>query len=439
MADQQFPQFPQPPQFPGQTYPPSSSPSPPSPPPQFPSQPGPFSPSPQSLAPRTNHRRSQILIAVGLVAALVAGGVFSYFWYFIPPEKVVQAAMKKIVETESSEYAGQADFELDASAFIPLLSQIQKFSVDFSGVSDWRDTNNPKESFNLRLGKAGVEVIGVGDIAYLKVNNLSNSFISFFDFLGDLRQLDNQWIKIDPEEVRKDFVLGEKVEVVKDEKLTADEKERIKEAFLERKLLKVTAKLPAEKVGGVITHHYRYTVDKDELAGLFEEIDQIASEKPLTDDNREFIEKGLGIIEGELWIGKRDFRLYKIVLDLNLENPQEFFVAGKIRLLTQFKNHNKPVQIDIPSSPKSVEEVLTDLGGANKLGLLGLGSLGDFWRDWDSDRDGLSDYDEALYNTNPTDPDSDDDGHKDGEEIEKAFNPSGPGRLLEKILRPREL
>lgn len=47
----------------------------------------------------------------------------------------------------------------------------------------------------------------------------------------------------------------------------------------------------------------------------------------------------------------------------------------------------------------------------------------------DSDRDGLSDTDEARYHTDPWNPDSDRDGFADGAEVKNNFNPLGPGKL----------
>lgn len=44
----------------------------------------------------------------------------------------------------------------------------------------------------------------------------------------------------------------------------------------------------------------------------------------------------------------------------------------------------------------------------------------------DSDRDGLSDADEAKYHTDPWNPDSDRDGFSDGAEVKSGHNPLGP-------------
>ncbi|MBI2458924.1 MAG: CAP domain-containing protein [Parcubacteria group bacterium] len=70
----------------------------------------------------------------------------------------------------------------------------------------------------------------------------------------------------------------------------------------------------------------------------------------------------------------------------------------------------------------------------------------------DTDRDGLSDYEEKyIYGTDPKNPDTDHDGMNDGAEVKRGRNPLGPGRLkdlfiphegnnyLPQALKPRRL
>lgn len=47
----------------------------------------------------------------------------------------------------------------------------------------------------------------------------------------------------------------------------------------------------------------------------------------------------------------------------------------------------------------------------------------------DSDNDGLTDAEEAIYGTDKNNPDTDKDGYLDGEEIENGYNPLGEGEL----------
>lgn len=50
----------------------------------------------------------------------------------------------------------------------------------------------------------------------------------------------------------------------------------------------------------------------------------------------------------------------------------------------------------------------------------------------DTDRDGLSDTEEILeYETDPLDPDSDGDSFLDGVEVEGGYDPNGPGKLFD--------
>ena len=48
----------------------------------------------------------------------------------------------------------------------------------------------------------------------------------------------------------------------------------------------------------------------------------------------------------------------------------------------------------------------------------------------DTDGDGLSDYDEVMiYHTNPLVADTDGDGYTDGNEVKSGYNPNGPGKM----------
>ncbi len=50
----------------------------------------------------------------------------------------------------------------------------------------------------------------------------------------------------------------------------------------------------------------------------------------------------------------------------------------------------------------------------------------------DTDGDGLSDYDEIrVYHTNPLSPDTDKDGYADGVEVKGGYDPNGPGKLTD--------
>jgi hypothetical protein len=57
-------------------------------------------------------------------------------------------------------------------------------------------------------------------------------------------------------------------------------------------------------------------------------------------------------------------------------------------------------------------------------GFLGTGAIK---TELDTDADGLPDYIENYYGTDPNNPDTDGDGYKDGEEVENGYDPLASG------------
>lgn len=47
-------------------------------------------------------------------------------------------------------------------------------------------------------------------------------------------------------------------------------------------------------------------------------------------------------------------------------------------------------------------------------------------KDKDSDKDGLADWEETIYKTDPYNPDTDNDGYSDGEEVAAGYSPTSP-------------
>ncbi|XOB46799.1 MAG: hypothetical protein ACKKMV_01310 [Candidatus Nealsonbacteria bacterium] len=331
-------------------------------------------------------KKLTLIISVILGVMIIGGGVFGYFYYFQSPERIVQKMTEKMTEIKSLEYTGQITVEIETSnlpALSPLgngnlqqpkepssLKQTGKFSIDFSGASDLHDLNNPKALFKFDINtdvlpqSFGLEVRTIENITYLRLSNVPD--LGFFD----LSFLKNQWIKVDPEAIKKQFGL-EKLdeqlkEVQKEQELSPEQIEQIREVVASIKIFEITEKLPSEKIDEANTHHYKFVIDKEGLIELFTEISKIIQNKSLTEKELQELNESLQAIErseGEIWIGKKDLLLYKILLSLNIKETEKTKSEGKITMTVQFKNYNKAVQIDIPTSVKTLEEILGELFG----------------------------------------------------------------------------
>ena len=88
------------------------------------------------------------------------------------------------------------------------------------------------------------------------------------------------------------------------------------------------------------------------------------------------------------------------------------FIAGVVFAAAEFLN--KPSSF---SETASATRPIT----ARELALI----------DKDSDSDGLKDWEETLWKTDPKNPDSDGDSYLDGLEVKNGYSPSGAGKIFE--------
>ncbi len=411
--------------------------------------------SQNSSSPVKTSKKLIALIISAIVGVVIGGSVFGYFYYFQSPERIVQKMSEKMLEVKSLEYVGQVMAKIKTND-VSVFKQSGKFLIDFSGKLDSRNLNNPKGMFKFDINTDilpqgfGFEARTIKNVIYFRLTNAPN--LGFFD----LSFLRNQWIKIDPEAIKENFKLKELEEqlgkIQKEQELSLKQIEKIKRVVSHAEIFKVIKKLPKEKIDGIDTYHYEFILDKEKIMQLFMEINKIIRNKSSVE--KEFQQeineasKEIKALTGEVWIGKKDLLLHKILLKISFgKNVEEAegVESGNVIIITQFKNYNKPMQIDIPASAKPIEEILgklfKGLFGGGMMNFKGLipqmpgqqlyqlpeGSV-DFSKD--SDNDGLADELEKIYGTDLNNPDTDGDGFKDGEEVKNGYNPKGPGKLF---------
>ena len=362
-------------------------------------------------------KKTLVLFILVISTALAAvGGVFAYRYYFPSPEDVIIKMMEKLAEINSVEFAG--DVKIEFGTTIPKAGNILKnkylnkifpasiimglvspsnfdylkelpppgqdkiaISLNFNGISDISDPNNQKSSFSILLNadlnlgfeiefnirNLGIDMKTVGKINYIKLNNIPK--FPFFD----TDSIENQWIKINIESLEETFekefgqeLFGEDIKSIqKQQELSPEQIEKIREIVKKYKFLKITDILTSEKIEGKNAYHYKFIIDKKEIKNLYLEVMKIILKKPASEIlDSESIDKIIGqtfdkfeMMEGEIWIGKNDFMPYKIFFTSNFKDAESKFFAN-ISSNLNFKNFNKPARIEIPSSAKPIEEIL---------------------------------------------------------------------------------
>ncbi len=346
-----------------------------------------------TISQQPERRINKTLLAIFSILGIliIGGGVFGSFYYFKEtPEKVIETMRTRFAEVKALEYHGEIKAEvaipdlLGGGSFMQPAQQTTSskkasdFSINLNGKSDVGDLNNPKGLFvfniktdalkelTQRESAFGLEVRAINKVVYVKFNNLPN--LGFFD----LSVLSNQWIKIDTEAIKKQLDLekfeGQK-EAQKQQELTPEQAEKLRQIIAQANVFKVTEKLASEKIEGMDTHHYKFLIDKNELKKLIVDISGVVQNKTLTDKELTEFDKGLeaiGSLGGEIWIGKKDYLPYKLLFTIGIKETAEPKITGQLTTTLSFKNYNKPIQIDIPSPVKSIEEISDQLFSSTK-------------------------------------------------------------------------
>ncbi len=379
------------------------------------------------------------LIAGAAAVALIAGGIATYLYLYQTPERIVGTMFDRLESVEAFEYAGEMkgsfeqpqtpDITCGAPDADPAISCVSPgterpsaedttFSFSSEGSIDVRNDDEPKFQglLAVAVGMEGLDISAegelrnIGDTSYFKLNKVPTFGIV------SLEEFKDQWFEADPESVKEET--GVDIAGESREWLSQDKQRRVSEAFRKSGALTLEKK-GSEEVDGTATHRIGYRVDEGKLRTLAAELYRIVEDKEMNDDQRQELDDALEEAEfkpGDLWIGKSDYLPRKITGGLSGEGETG---SSTLTIELSFKNYNQDVPaITVPEGAKPVSELSSLLeGDANP----GEGA--------DTDRDGLTDSEESLYQTDPQRADTDEDGHSDGDEVKNGYDPLGPGRL----------
>jgi len=336
-----------------------------------------------TVSQQPEQRKNKILVAiVSLLGVLTIGGVaFGYFYYFQEtPEEVIGKMIARLPEIKTLEFQGEIKAEiaksdlLEGINFMPPAEQTPgntagNFTFIFSGKSDISDLSNPKGLLLLNIKtdalkeltqeetNIDVELRIINKLGYVKLSNLPN--IAPFDF----EFLSNQWIKIGSEATEDQYYFENIHEQNRQPpELTPEQTKKIGQQI--QGTFEIAEMPVSEKIEGVDTHHYKFSMDVADFRKLLADVIAVTFNVTITDEERADFYNTLEAIEtfsGEIWIGKDDYLPYKVILRMGIKETAISKTAGQLTTTVSFKNHNKPIQVDIPSPVKSIIEVMGQL------------------------------------------------------------------------------
>lgn len=194
-------------------------------------------------------------------------------------------------------------------------------------------------------------------------------------------------------------------------------------AFLQELLNEGVVEYRAEAlaiVNRTVTLRYAYEVNNDRL------VDYLVAKGVVPEDEAQDAKDTLGdvvTIGGSFWVDT--VAMLPVMFTLNVNAQPSATSYTNVELSVLFNSFNGPVDIDVPTDAKSIEEYANDASGE-----VVMASIAATVSAIDTDGDGLTDEDEhTVWESNPLSDDTDSDGYPDATEVVNGYDPNGVGKL----------
>ncbi|HYE22128.1 MAG TPA: hypothetical protein VD998_00895 [Verrucomicrobiae bacterium] len=322
--------------------------------------------------------------AITVSLLLIGGGAYGYTILTLTPEKVAMRMLEEASDVQSMEFEGTVNIELTTATALMMdieadsgdeqKAKTYKAEIKLSGVSDLSDKQNPKSSVNFNMTTEGMnfgfEIRSVDKVTYFKVVE--------FPLLGliggDTETVRDQWFKIDAESIKEMYGTSDEVEDLNLDTLSGEQLQKIQDLYVQYPIVNLIEKLAGEDIDGTGTHHYRFALNEENTKRFATETIKIIYPTNIEEYEQE-LSDGIGklfeyltIENSEIWIGKRDYLPRRVALTANIQGNEDetFDGSAKIGFLVNYKNYNKPTQIEAPQDVKSLNEIFEGAQGRSR-------------------------------------------------------------------------
>ncbi len=300
------------------------------------------------------------VLFIVLVLLLLGGSVFALrsFIFRPSPERILSNMVTKMSELDSY------GFEWKGNIGVVGEDSSVAFAYNMTGESDMvADVSKLDFDFNASIEGTSFtltgDAIGSGNDAYFRLTTIP--VIPFMD----LSMIRNQWIKV---EVSTDDVeeIDRKVKIAT---------EKIMKLIKDNDMMKVKEALPDTKINGTDVYHLVVYLDKDVIKNITPDLveiivslsdDDYLIDMPTESDYQEFnrLMDQFGNIEMEVFIGKKDFYLYRLdfTRDMDLSEINNDML-GTLSMDAQinFYDFGKSVVVEIPDDYITIEELMAPM------------------------------------------------------------------------------
>ena len=340
-------------------------------------------------------KKSKLLLTLVIfVVALcvVGGGAFAYYKFFMPglsPTDILKKSFDATLNVRSFSFTatstGQvedqlgngipssSDFTFNSSGSIDFhVPSAPLFAIDL-GINANSNTTSYTGSLSSDIGTIFINKSVYLDLKNFKVSYTSSdpkaaqaqSFVSLANIVAAL--FENKWIQFDESGAISAGTQNP-------QSLSTEDVTAVKNYVSGMSYIKAISNAGDENINDISTYHLKMTVQGNQA--LVDLIQKIATDqgKTMTPDQVQNLSQTLTTqkIDIDIWIGKADFLVYKIVtLPVSISSPvtvgnSQSSVKMTMSQEISFSDYNQPVSVTAPQGAIPMQQVLQGLmGGLN--------------------------------------------------------------------------
>jgi hypothetical protein len=355
----------------------------------------------QTMPPKERSKLPLVLLIVFIAVLVIGGGVFAYYKLYLPnaapkisPQEILQNSIQASMDVRSLSFdvKNTAEISTEKDELRKGIPTAVNFVFSASGAIDFNSldallfdvvldmTMEAEESAadieSHASGTLGINAVYAQKNLYLNLKEFDVSYessdpesagvkMSTALVDGFAESLKGKWIKID---ATKAIMIA----TTSQSAFSEENKIRIREYLSSMSYVKTVDKVGDETINEIQTYHLKVSIehDQEELADLTEKLvaeKYSADSEYMNEFNKQrdnFLKSVSQKIDIDLWIGKDDFLIYKIVTSPITISDPEAEIKIVISHEAGFGDYNEPVSVVIPQDTLPLEEILKSLFGS---------------------------------------------------------------------------
>ena len=192
------------------------------------------------------------------------------------------------------------------------------------------------------VGNIHLKVLTIDENFYFNLMSLESSDPSLANFMPILEPYQKKW-----QHLASDFVPENIRELQQKDEETLEKERQMKELFVNTKLFDVTKEYGVESLNGKKVYHYGMRLNKNGLKQYVRKVAAINGQEVTDAEVEEQVAFEDSVNNMEMWIGTKDYYLYKGLIEMAGEDEEEN-VSSEIVLTYTANSYDKDLNIEVP-------------------------------------------------------------------------------------------